>query len=152
MAQNTRTDDPPNLLTIPREIRQKILYYTLFTSLAEDISLARNIMLLNQVSISNHTLQSFARQIMSRIISAPHISNTAHVLNRIHPTICSELPFVVHQRLDEFDNPNNWPRKEGDEEMRKKGARWMGAMVATLDRDLSRLDTGHLLLLAAALI
>lgn len=96
MTPKIQTDDPPNLLTVPREIRQKILYYTFSTSLANDISFARNIMLLLQVSISNQELYSLVRQSMSRAPSARHISNTAYVFNQIHPKVSMELPFVVH--------------------------------------------------------
>jgi hypothetical protein len=126
MAQHVRANDPPELLNIPREIRQKILYYTFSTSLSEDIGLFYNIILFSQtLSVClNPILDSFATKTMSQPIPTPHIHDMAHALNQVHPIISVELGFVVNQRLKEFNTRDTWLVGEVQKEMPVKRERW----------------------------
>ncbi|KAE9967303.1 hypothetical protein BLS_006449 [Venturia inaequalis] len=131
MPQTPQAKPPPNLLTIPREIRQKILHYSFCDSIDADIRFYFNICLVFRISdkCENDDLYNFASDTINSGPS-PYTHDWAHTLDRIHPTISEELGFVVEKVLDElefeaFNHPvGGWRRQMVGEDAITKRGRW----------------------------
>lgn len=132
MAQNAKANPPPTLLTIPRELRQKILYYTFCDSLNADTRLKMTLALLFCTSLKreNDNLTNFALKNVDANATTSYTYDWVHTLNRVHPVISSELRFVIKQVLDELDfevisDPvGGWRRRMIRKELLPKEGRW----------------------------
>ncbi|QDS67771.1 hypothetical protein FKW77_006420 [Venturia effusa] len=133
MPQNAGAKSPPNLITIPPEIRQQILYYTFSDSTDADIRFFMNTCLLYAVSDyqNNDRLQKFGRGNINSH-PTPYTYVWAHSLKQVHPILSEELGFVVKRVLDElefeaFNHPvGGWRRDTIGKDVILKTKRWRG--------------------------
>ncbi|QDS70108.1 hypothetical protein FKW77_005224 [Venturia effusa] len=88
---------PTSYLSLPLELRQKILSEALEDATHQDIAFNVNIRLFEVVVWSRWPGKAF------RPASAPHLHACAKVLAVSHPVIVEDLPFVLEQQLKVFE-------------------------------------------------
>lgn len=85
-------------LSLPLELRQKILNYSFSDAFLDDIKFNCNI------DVIQHLAQSPKFYMKEhRPAALPHVAAHIATLLAIHPTIRNDLVFVIRQRLDIFD-------------------------------------------------
>lgn len=91
-SDRTKSAQPANFLTLPREIRQKVLY-ELFNDVCEqDAHFTNNVLLLEQAL----GIRSPKGQLL------PHTHDHASTLYSIHQTVSEDVRFVANQVLASF--------------------------------------------------
>ncbi|RDI86559.1 hypothetical protein Vi05172_g3358 [Venturia inaequalis] len=91
---------PAGFLTLPRELRQKILLLSLDEASKDDVMFN---MLLRRLSDIIPNLSSTPRRPRPPI-SAPHIMTWASALHSVDPSVCEDLPFVIEKCLSRFES------------------------------------------------
>lgn len=117
-------------LSLPREIRQKILTKVLADALAEDFAL------MDILTYFRFELQHPSHFHPTRNhVKIPHLSDAASTLAKVHSTIATDLPYVLDKQLAQiegyYDNWNAsssiWDYKE-TEFWQAKAPRWIELM------------------------
>lgn len=98
--QSRKRVPPASFLTLPRELRQKILLLSLEEASKDDIKF--NILLRRLSDIMPNFYCTSPRP--RSPISAPHIMKWASVLHSVDSLVCEDLPLVIEQCLCRFES------------------------------------------------
>jgi hypothetical protein len=90
--------EPPTLLNIALELRQKILAYVL-----NDKILVRNYIVLHMYDNADKLALLDADDIADPKVEAPCFHKRAKNLSAVHPKLAEAVPFVLKSALDAFD-------------------------------------------------
>jgi hypothetical protein len=84
--------EPPNFLTLPREVRQSILYMTYDFSVADDYLRVRK---RPRVKLPGQKYKpGFEGYLANQL---PYVNKWVQVLCKVHPIVCDDLGFVVKE-------------------------------------------------------
>ena len=117
MSHPTSKPEPANMLTLPREIRQKIFEHAFINARAEDCRLDDIFTDMRHVVNASQN-ERLAEEFYNVDRPAPHIHDLAHNLSGIHPTIRDDLGFVMDRELTLLVEDMEAPRKEEKESRR----------------------------------
>lgn len=85
-------------LSLPRELRQKILNHTFDDPTEQDIGLCSNLKLLATIG-GNDEGTEYVRNKSHKHVSAPHLHAWASTLALVHEIVGEDLPFVLNRHL-----------------------------------------------------
>lgn len=91
-----RDTEAINFLTLPRELRQKILFESFEHALEQDVGFNTNHAIL-------HYLLSDHRNTCDRPVSAHHIGSWASTLAATHEIVSIDLGYVLEKRLEQLE-------------------------------------------------
>ncbi|QDS67554.1 hypothetical protein FKW77_003071 [Venturia effusa] len=129
----SRDVDNTTFLSLPREIRQKILTIVFEDALIEDLAFMDNLAYLyNTLNRRFYPTRSH--------VKVPHLGKAASTLSKVHPTVKDDIPYVLNKRLAQIEtyyddrersvgdwDYNDW--NHGDREVWKaKSPRWINLM------------------------
>lgn len=129
-------------LSLPREVRQKILTKVLADAVVEDFTL------MDILTYFRFELQQPTHFHPTRNhVKVPHLSEAASTLSEVRPIIKEDLPFVLNEQLMKiegyYDNWNAsgsvWEYKENSD-WKARAEQWMPLMYSYLETDIKRLS------------
>lgn len=113
---NPKPPPTATFLSLPREIRQKILFEVFDGACDQDVAFMINLNMLAVVFTNSGPVQPPR-------VRAPHISDLASTLSLVHPTIHEDTGYVLEKQLAKMENFDDlW---EFDESHKQKLRRWL---------------------------
>ncbi|KAE9963660.1 hypothetical protein EG328_007801 [Venturia inaequalis] len=133
----SQNNENKTFLSLPREIRQKILTKVLADALVEDFAL------MDILTFFRFELQHPSQFHPTRNhVKVPHLSDAASTLSEVHPTIKEDIPYVLEKQLariegyyDDWNASGNvWDYKKTDF-WKEAARRWMPTLYSYVDTD-----------------